>query len=119
MATESRLELLLEELLVELREIRQTRRLPAVLSKKRAAQELSISLSKLKGLIRSGDIMVCEVGDTTMVPSSEIRRITEAAQAPASPSRSPRPSRTARKVTKPASPAEEARKVRVALKRQR
>lgn len=66
---------MLEVLLAEIRSIRSEQRLPTVLSKKLAARELSISVSKLKALIRAGDILTCKIGRTTGVPSSEIVRL--------------------------------------------
>lgn len=109
---------LLERLLMEVQALRaDPGRLPTVLTKKRAAAELSISLSKLKGLIRAGEILVCEVGGTTGVPASEVRRIAATLRE----SKAPRP-RTARR-TRPAgralNPAEEARRVRDALRKRR
>jgi len=113
---ERTLERILEELLVELRAVKNSAALPTVLTKRRAALELSVSLSKLKGLIRAGEIMVCEVGSTTMVPASEIRRLAQSARAQASNSSSSRPAHT-RASRKPTSPAEEARQVRDALRK--
>lgn len=55
---------------------------PDAVTKKIAAQRLSISLSKLKGMIRSGEISTCQIGGTTMIPMREIRRLAEPSSAP-------------------------------------
>lgn len=111
---------LLAEVRRILREVQELRgvvekRLPTVLTKQRAAQELSISLSKLKGLIRSGELMVCEVGRTSMVPASEVQRLAASARREAAAARPARP----RKPKHSTSPAEEAAKARRALKKKR
>lgn len=49
--------------------------LPHVLTMERAAEELSIGLTKLKGLVRSGELLACTVGLRKMIPSSEVRRL--------------------------------------------
>ncbi|MBN1208967.1 MAG: helix-turn-helix domain-containing protein [Myxococcaceae bacterium] len=104
------LERMLEELLAEVREVRSWGALPTVLTKRRAARELGVSPSKLKQLIRRGELAVCQVGRSTMVPASEVQRIAASARRkPAAPGR-------ARKEKRPTSPAEEARAVRSALK---
>lgn len=112
MLREPQLEALLKELLVELRASGLGHGgLPSVLSKRRAARELDISLSKLKALIRDGALMVCEVGSATMVPASEVRRIADSARRVAVA-----PGRPVRKV-KRSGATEEARAVRAALKK--
>jgi hypothetical protein len=110
---ENELRQLVEDLLKEVRELRGGTGLPSVLTKQRAARELSISLSKLKGLIRAGDIAVCDVGKTTMVPASEVLRLAKAMRRVA-PQRA-RPVKRTRQ--QGLNPAEEAAKVRGALKK--
>ncbi|QQR47795.1 hypothetical protein JKA73_17830 [Myxococcus xanthus] len=109
---------LLERLLLEVQALRggMDKPLPTVLTKKRAAEELSVSLSKLKAMIRSGEILVCEVGSTTGVPSSEIRRIAAARSSVKAPRPSGARARSSRRAT---SPTEEAAQVRAALRKQR
>lgn len=84
-------ETLLEQLLREVRELRahmnEGPSLPAVLTRKRAARELSISARKLRDMEKSGDVLTCEIGDSTMIPRSEIERL-------ATPTRVPKKSRT-------------------------
>lgn len=58
-----------------------THQLPRVLTKERAAKELSISLSKLKRLLRDGVLMSVAVGRRRMVPAVEIERLATPAQA--------------------------------------
>jgi hypothetical protein len=91
---------------------------PVILSKKRAATELSISLSKLKTLIRTGEISVCEVGRTTMVPASEVARLAEARKSRTAPVPSRSRPATARKAS-PAAARSEADKIRAALRKPR
>lgn len=108
------METVLRDLLAEVREARTWAALPTVLTKRRAARELSISLSKLKALIRDGELSVCEVGRSTMVPASEVLRIADSARREeATATQRPRQSRKARGT----SPVEEARKVRQSLKK--
>ncbi|NTX07008.1 hypothetical protein [Myxococcus sp. CA040A] len=106
-------QVLFERLLSEVKALREDRErpLPTVLSKRRAAEELSVSLSKLKGMIRQGAILVCEVGGTTGVPASEIRRIASAVLGTKAP-RVRRPRRSSRT----GSPKEEAALVRSVLR---
>jgi hypothetical protein len=70
-------EQLLVDLIAEVRALKEKvdTGLPAVLNKKRAARELDISVSKLKGMIQRGQISTCAVGDTTGISRSEIQRI--------------------------------------------
>lgn len=107
-----------EQLLAEVRSMKGQldKKLPTVLSKKHAAQELDISLSKLKGLIRKGEIRVCEVGGTTGVPASEIRRIAESATRAGQPVRRSASSRRVRG-PKPTDGMTEAEKIRAALRK--
>lgn len=79
------LESKLEELFAQVKALndRWEKPLPSVLTKRMAAKELSISVSKLKGMIARGLIMECEVGDSMGIPSSEIRRIAESARSSA------------------------------------
>lgn len=88
--------------------------LPTVLTKRRAATELSVSPSKLKAMIRKGQIMTCEVGDSTGIPSSEVLRIASAQgrPKPERPARTPRPPRVPKGPT-------EAEKIRAALGKRR
>lgn len=111
-----RLLVLVHQLVAEVRALRDSLggELPTVLSKRRAARELDISLSKLKGLIRRGELMTCEVGRTTMVPASEVRRIAESARRQPAAQVPPAPARKRRKAT---TPAQEARTIRAAVKR--
>lgn len=102
-----------QRLLEEIRALRDLQGLPTILTKKRAARELGVSLSKLKALIRTGEIAICGVGRTSMVPASEVRRIAASARREAAP-----PARPARaRKAKHAGAAEEASAVRAALKK--
>lgn len=65
----------LDELLNEIRGLKREAGLPTVLTKRRAAKELSIGLTKLEQLIAGGQIATCDVGDRKMVPASEIARL--------------------------------------------
>jgi len=109
-------QVLFERLMGEMKALREDRErsLPTVLSKRRAAEELSISLSKLKGMIRQGAILVCEVGGTTGIPASEIRRIASAVLDTKAP-RMRRP----RRALRTGSPKDEAAEVRSALRRRK
>lgn len=49
--------------------------LPQVLTKKRAARELSVSLTTLNRLVAAGQIWVVHLGGRQMVPASEVRRV--------------------------------------------
>lgn len=108
------MEQVLEALLAEVREAKNWTALPTVLSKKRAARELGISLSKLKTLIRTGDLATCIVGRTAMVPASEVQRIAAVRKKPVAPARSGR-ARSKKASTRPT--PSEAEKIRAALKR--
>jgi hypothetical protein len=81
---EKSLEQVIRELYVEVQSLRAqvASPLPVVLTRKRAAEELSISESKLKGMIRNGDIRACSVGGKPGIPSAEVRRIAATAKAP-------------------------------------
>lgn len=71
-------ELVLEEirsLRAEVAAVGLGRGLPQVLTMKRAAEELSVSESTLKGMIRASEVLTVQVGKRRMVPSSEIHRI--------------------------------------------
>ena len=71
------IEMELQGIRAELARLRETvaKPLPTVLRQQRAAKELDVSLSKLKQLIRSHQILTVVVGKTKMVPLSEIRRL--------------------------------------------
>lgn len=108
-------ERLLEELLAEVRGLRErldATALPTVLKPERAAQELSISESKLRQLIREGKLFTCLVGKAKMIPRSEIERLS----APARSAPKPRTS-GGRPPQDRSSPKAEAAKLRAALKR--
>jgi len=49
--------------------------LPMVLTRERAAKELSVSVSTLKKLIREGKVFTVEIGRRRMVPSAEVLRL--------------------------------------------
>jgi hypothetical protein len=51
--------------------------LPQVLTKQRAAAELSISVSLLKRMIRNGTLLTVKIGSRQLVPSSEVVRLAE------------------------------------------
>jgi hypothetical protein len=82
--------------------------LPSVLTKKRAAKELSVSVSKLKRMIRDGRIFTVEIGRTQMVPAREIERLATPVETK---------TRKAKKTPLRVVGADEAAKVRAALKR--
>ncbi len=48
---------------------------PRVLTLKEAARQLSVSLSTLKGLLRTGFVRSTTVGERRMIPRSEIERL--------------------------------------------
>lgn len=81
--------------------------LPKVLTKRRAAKELSISLSKLNRLIRDGRLLTVEIGRRRMIPSTEVEKLARPA------------SSSSRKVRLHAisSPEEEAKAMRAAIRR--
>lgn len=65
-----------EELLEMLRrEFRDANSKPLVLTKRRAAQELSVGLTKLEQLIKGGLIIPVKIGAAKMIPMSEILRL--------------------------------------------
>jgi hypothetical protein len=70
---EERLVEILEQMRVLL--ARTHKELPLTLTPKGAARELSVSLTVLKGMIRSGEIQTVPVKGRRMVPSSELIRI--------------------------------------------
>lgn len=49
--------------------------LPQILTKKRAARELSISMTTLNRLIAAGLVWSVQLGERQMVPASEVRRL--------------------------------------------
>lgn len=51
--------------------------LPTVLSMKLAARELSCSASKIKLMVRKGQLLRCPVGDSWGIPKQEILRIAQ------------------------------------------
>lgn len=71
--TEQELERIVQQLRQEFLGLRL--QLPAVLSKKRAAEELSISVTKLMELVRCGAVLTVKIGKTKMIPASEVRRL--------------------------------------------
>jgi hypothetical protein len=107
-------EQVLEQLLMELREMRarleEGPSLPAALKRTRAARELSISVRKLRDMERSGDILTCEIGDSTMIPRSEVERLS-------APVRSTPKPRTSGGRPRARSSAEEAQALRRALRK--
>ena len=68
-----------EQVLAEVRALRLAvegqRSLPSVLTMKRAAEELSISMTQLRALVKSSVVLTVTVGVRRMVPASEIRRL--------------------------------------------
>ncbi len=105
-------------LLEEIRTLRDLQGLPTILTKKRAARELGVSLSKLKGLMRRGELAVCEVGRTTMIPASEVTRIADAKRFLTEPTGA-RSSSTRTRRGAPRGEPTEAQKIRAALKKPR
>lgn len=85
--------------------------LPLMLSREEAAFQLSIGLTTLKGLMRDGFIVGCQVGGRTMIPLAEIERIAAGGLATqgAKPAKQPPPNNT----------KAEAKKVLEALRRSR
>jgi len=107
-----------EEMLAELlREVRSLldagvrRDLPSALTIARAAEELSVSVRKLRRMVSEGEIFACEVGRTRMIPRSEIERLTTPQEAPR---RAPRRVAARRGAS---SPRAEAERLRAALRR--
>jgi hypothetical protein len=115
----------LDELLKELRdEVRELRKkmsmpLPRVLTQSMAAEQLSISVSKLKGMIRAGGIATCTVGDRKMIPLTEIERIARPSKDGAT--EAPPPPRTSggRKKASTYDAAAEAAAIRASLRQRR
>lgn len=74
-----RMEKELEGLISQLREVivglKHSTALPTVLSLRLAAHELSCSTSKIKLMVRKGQLVRCPVGDGWGVPREEILRI--------------------------------------------
>lgn len=87
--------------------------LPRVLTMKRAAYELSVSRSKLKTMVRRGQIRTCEVGSRPGIPLSEILRIEQVRLVEKSLQTSLRPRRAA-----PYDARAEAQAIRDAIKRE-
>lgn len=117
-SNERDVEKLLEELRDELRQLREKVEspLPRMLTYERAAQELSVSVTKVKQLVRAGALATCEVGKRKHVPRIEIERIERSASFAATPRSAPRPAR-ARAERRPYNAKEEAAKARAALKK--
>lgn len=109
-------ELLLAQLRDEVRQLREKVEapLPRMLTYERAAHELSVSMSKLKQLVRAGALATCEVGKRKYIPLIEIERIERSATFSGKSARPPRSPAG----KKPYNAAEEAAKAR-ALTRQR
>lgn len=55
--------------------LRERMQAPLVMRYERAAQMLDVSVSKLRGLIRSGEIVPVKLGGRKMVPLSELERV--------------------------------------------
>lgn len=111
------LEKQLEGLLREIRELKEWRRLPTLLTPKRAAAELSISVRKLLGHVAQGDILASRIGPRgrPMIPADEVLRIARPKAAPR-PSPAKPPSRRPRGT---GSVDDELRKVDAALRSRR
>jgi hypothetical protein len=67
---------LLSLLRAEIQELK-THRMPTVLTYKAAAFELSVSLTVLKSMVRSGEIQTCARQGRKGIPASEILRIAQ------------------------------------------
>lgn len=65
--------------------------LPTVLTRQRAAEELSISVTTLQRLIRRGDVLTVMVLDRAMVPKSEVQKYATATRAGERPMERPAP----------------------------
>jgi hypothetical protein len=91
-------EQLLGELIAQVRMMseRMEPGLPLVLNKRRAARELDISPSKLKGMIQRGQISTCRVGASTGIPRAELERLARIVTDPTRPGPLP-PRRAGRK----------------------
>lgn len=103
----------LEQLMRDVRELREmlaAPSLPSVLTMARAAQELSISPRKLRGMVSRREVLTCEIGRVRMVPRSEIERLT-------TPKEPVPKARAARSSPRRSGPKAEAAKLREALKR--
>jgi hypothetical protein len=83
---------LLHRLMADVRALRDEvgSALPTVCSRKRAAKELDISVAKLKGMERRGQITRVPVGDGWGVPRDEILRIAGKAKETPAPRGPPR-----------------------------
>ena len=102
----------LEQLLREVRELREridAPALPAALTIARAAQELSVSVRKLREMIAEGRVLTCEIGRTRMVPRTEIERL-------ATPQQAAPKARAARAAPRRGGAKSEAAKLREALR---
>lgn len=55
--------------------------MPKVLTRERAAHELSVSLTTLKQMIRDGQLVTVSIGKRQMVPASEVMRLAKPAPA--------------------------------------
>lgn len=106
-------ETLVERLLAEVRRVAEAGRLPTTLSRARAARELDVSLSKLKGMIRSGQILTCEIGGRQHIPKDEILRLAT----PTQPKSRPGPKGGGPRKPPRASGGSEAEKIRALTRR--
>lgn len=104
-----------------LAELRGFRDLPLVLSPEQACRELrGISPSKLKQMVRDGEILRCKVGKTYGFPRDEIVRIASKFVGPnGGPPKPPRPSgpKANSRKSKSSSPAEMAARARALAKK--
>jgi hypothetical protein len=92
------------------------RELPLVLTKQRAAKELSRSLSIVKQLIRDGMILTVKIKGTVMIPASEVIRLST----PPTPSQhASRDQSIVEKTRVSVRASSEAQKIRQAVKKQR
>ncbi len=90
------------------------RPLPLVLTKKRAAKELSIGITKLKGLISAGLITTIMMDRVSMISTREVRRVATDGTHPAKAPRGKAPPRP-RKASKTSTAAEEVERARELL----
>lgn len=86
--------------------------LPTVLTKKAAMKELSISKSKMAGLIKAGALQTCTVGRVEMIPRSEVLRLSRPRAPNSGASRSAKRGKAA-----PPDGRTEAQKIRAALRK--
>lgn len=109
----------LQELLVLVRDLavrHEGQGLPVLLGYPSAAAQLSISVSKLKGLVRSGELRTSTVGRRKMIPLSEVLRVAAPEEPFHKPNSRGRPGKGPRGGAPLLSPKEEAAKLRAALK---